>query len=167
MVAITKTSRRTLIEENYSLKQHKYLNRHFLHLFVLAVVATFVALYYFLLSQEERASSIDSPDKQAVEEVVREDSILTANEVVDNGLPFLIYTTANQGDDTATYVKEAIESGFRFIDTAAYPDVYDEVGVGEGWKEAVEIMGLDREGEWRGEILWRFAMKLRITHCFL
>ena len=63
--------------------------------------------------------------------------------------PFLVYGTAWKEDKTATYVEQAIRSGFRFIDTAAQPKHYYEAGVGEGWKNAVaslkgEQIALDR-----------------------
>ena len=56
----------------------------------------------------------------------------------------LVYGTAWKKDSTHSLVSQAIRKGFRFIDTACQPKHYNEVGVGEGWTEAVEDLGLQR-----------------------
>jgi diketogulonate reductase-like aldo/keto reductase len=47
-------------------------------------------------------------------------------------IPPIIYGTAWKKDQTATLVKQAIDCGFRGIDTACQPKHYHEAGVGEG-----------------------------------
>ncbi len=48
------------------------------------------------------------------------------------GMPAILYGTAWKKDRTATLVQQAIEQGFRGIDTACQPKHYHEPGVGEG-----------------------------------
>lgn len=47
-------------------------------------------------------------------------------------MPRIIYGTAWKQERTAALVEQAIESGFRGIDTACQPKHYNEAGVGEG-----------------------------------
>jgi diketogulonate reductase-like aldo/keto reductase len=62
--------------------------------------------------------------------------------------PHLVYGTAWKKDDTAKLVHQAVESGFRFIDTACQPKHYNEKGVGEGWTAAAQELGLSRTDLW-------------------
>lgn len=71
-------------------------------------------------------------------------TILSASQVLELGLPFLIYGTAWKKDRTADLVQQALEAGFRFIDTAGQPKHYNEAAVGEGWTAAAESLGLTR-----------------------
>ncbi len=52
-------------------------------------------------------------------------------------MPKMIYGTAWKKDATAALVYEAIEAGFRALDTAAQPRHYREDLVGEGVRRAV------------------------------
>jgi len=56
-------------------------------------------------------------------------------------MPPIIYGTAWKKDQTAKFVLEAIEAGFRGIDTACQPKHYNEPLVGD----AVARSGIDRE----------------------
>lgn len=47
-------------------------------------------------------------------------------------MPSIIYGTAWKAERTAALVEQAIEAGFRGIDTACQPKHYDEAGVGSG-----------------------------------
>jgi len=42
-------------------------------------------------------------------------------------------------------VQEAVESGFRFIDTACQPKHYNEAGVGQGWTNAVAALSAKQQ----------------------
>ena len=59
--------------------------------------------------------------------------------------PYLLYGTAWKKEDTARYVKEAVEAGFRYIDTACQPKHYNEAGVGNGWVEGAKSANLSRD----------------------
>lgn len=155
MVKIDKQSRRRIIEENYSLKSNKYLNRHFLHLFVLAMMALSIAIYCFLLSVEQRDAELGSLKQEKISDLQSPTtkrstalSALPAFQVLAEEKPFLMYGTAWKKERTATLVQQAIESGFRFIDTACQPKHYNEPLVGEGWTAAAESLGLERKGTW-------------------
>ena len=69
----------------------------------------------------------------------------SAQNILAKEKPFLVYGTAWKKEDTARYVMEAVQSGFRFIDTACQPKHYNEPGVGDGWKAAAAELGLQRE----------------------
>jgi len=69
---------------------------------------------------------------------------MTAPRILESKKPYLLYGTAWKKDDTTRLVMEAIESGFRFIDTACQPKHYNEAGVGDGWRIAAEKLGLSR-----------------------
>jgi diketogulonate reductase-like aldo/keto reductase len=58
-------------------------------------------------------------------------------------MPRIIYGTAWKQDRTAVLVEQAIEMGFRGIDTACQPKHYHEAGVGEGVKACIN-RGLNR-----------------------
>lgn len=62
--------------------------------------------------------------------------------------PTLKYGTAWKKDLTATLVRQAVLSGFRHIDTACQPKHYSEALVGEGWKNAMDELGLSRQDIW-------------------
>eukprot|EP00984_Skeletonema_dohrnii_P019955 scaffold9647_cov72-Skeletonema_dohrnii-CCMP3373.AAC.1 len=68
----------------------------------------------------------------------------SAKYMLQSKLPYIVYGTAWKKDATASLVSKAVESGFRFIDTACQPKHYNEAGVGEGWKEAAAKLGLTR-----------------------
>ncbi|MEO5352271.1 MAG: aldo/keto reductase [Magnetococcus sp. XQGC-1] len=70
-----------------------------------------------------------------------ENFILSASGV---RMPRLIYGTAWKKERTAALVAQAIELGFRGIDTAGQPKHYDEAGVGRGLSAALQ-RGLRRE----------------------
>lgn len=59
--------------------------------------------------------------------------------------PYIIYGTAWKKDDTASLVFQAINAGFRFVDTACQPKHYNEAGVGSGIQTAITSLGLSRE----------------------
>lgn len=67
--------------------------------------------------------------------------VQSAKEIRSSGKPYFIYGCAWKKDETAKLVKDAISSGFRFLDTANQPSQYNEAGVGEGWVSAVEESG--------------------------
>jgi len=58
-------------------------------------------------------------------------------------MPRIIYGTAWKQERTAALVEQAIETGFRGIDTACQPKHYNEAGVGEG-VAACLTRGLER-----------------------
>ncbi|MDD2662057.1 MAG: aldo/keto reductase [Methylococcales bacterium] len=58
-------------------------------------------------------------------------------------MPRIIYGTAWKQERTAALVEQAIEIGFRGIDTACQPKHYNEAGVGEGIAACLK-RGLDR-----------------------
>ena len=58
-------------------------------------------------------------------------------------MPRIIYGTAWKKDSTAALVEQAIELGFRGIDTACQPKHYNEAGVGDGVAACLH-RGLDR-----------------------
>jgi len=68
----------------------------------------------------------------------------SAKRMLSSKRPFLWYGTAWKEDKTAGYVEQAIEAGFRFIDTAGQPVHYNEAGVGVGWTRAATKFNLDR-----------------------
>jgi len=61
----------------------------------------------------------------------------------DVAVPALIYGTAWKKEATAKWVQQAIESGFRGIDTACQPKHYNEAGVGAGIANCIGN-GIDR-----------------------
>ncbi|HEY8035018.1 MAG TPA: aldo/keto reductase [Methylobacter sp.] len=58
-------------------------------------------------------------------------------------IPRIIYGTAWKKDRTAALVEQAIELGFRGIDTACQPKHYNEAGVGDGMAACLQ-RGIDR-----------------------
>jgi diketogulonate reductase-like aldo/keto reductase len=69
----------------------------------------------------------------------------SAPALIAAGKPYLVYGTAWKKDDTARLVREAVTTGFRFIDTACQPKHYNEPGVGNGWTAAAQELGLTRQ----------------------
>jgi len=53
-------------------------------------------------------------------------------------VPTIIYGTAWKGDKTRSLVLEALQQGFRAIDTACQPKHYNELGVGDGIQDFLE-----------------------------
>eukprot|EP00586_Coscinodiscus_wailesii_P019533 CAMPEP_0172502716 /NCGR_PEP_ID=MMETSP1066-20121228/162199_1 /TAXON_ID=671091 /ORGANISM="Coscinodiscus wailesii, Strain CCMP2513" /LENGTH=352 /DNA_ID=CAMNT_0013278071 /DNA_START=43 /DNA_END=1101 /DNA_ORIENTATION=- len=95
--------------------------------------------------------SVKSPPPQKDESVLRGGgggsttvSAMSASRILRSGKPYLVYGTAWKKEETARLVSEAIESGFRFIDTACQPKHYEEALVGEGWSAAAKKLGLER-----------------------
>lgn len=70
-------------------------------------------------------------------------------------IPVFIYGTAWKKDRTADLVHQAINSGFRAVDTAAQPKHYREDLVGEGIRRAI------KEGTVRREDLHVCAARIR------
>ena len=101
---------------------------------LLATIVIMTTTYstYFLLTKQAGRNSIFAEAH-------------TASHLLSNSKPFLMYGTAWKKQDTARYVMEAIQAGFRFIDTACQPKHYHEPGVGAGWKAAAAELGLRRE----------------------
>jgi len=100
-------------------------------------------------SINEEGSSNATPLRGQIQSVLLEQSKDTMNKVsaksmLQSKLPYIIYGTAWKKGATASLVSQAVQSGFRFIDTACQPKHYNEAGVGEGWKEAAAKLGLDR-----------------------
>lgn len=60
-------------------------------------------------------------------------------------IPRLIYGTAWKGDNTRALVKQALQAGFRGIDTAAQPKHYQEDLVGQGIRDAISEGLVKRE----------------------
>lgn len=63
----------------------------------------------------------------------------------DIKVPRLIYGTAWKKERTAELVYQALRAGFRAIDTAAQPKHYNEKGVGDGIRRAIEEGVVRRE----------------------
>ena len=79
--------------------------------------------------------------------------------------PYIIYGTAWKKDDTASLVFQAINAGFRFVDTACQPKHYNEAGVGSGIQTAIASLGLSREDI---KIQTKFtSMDVSYIRCFL
>jgi diketogulonate reductase-like aldo/keto reductase len=72
----------------------------------------------------------------------------SASKILKNGLPYLVYGTAWKKDESARLVQEAIQHGFRFIDTAGQPKHYNEGGVGDGIVAAIQELSLSRDDLW-------------------
>jgi len=70
---------------------------------------------------------------------------MSASKIQEAGKSYLVYGTAWKKDESSRLVMEAIESGFRFIDTACQPKHYNEKGVGDGWRMAAGKLGIDRK----------------------
>lgn len=63
----------------------------------------------------------------------------------ETNIPRLVYGTAWKKEQSSRLVYEAIEAGFRGIDTAAQPRHYNEAQVGEGIRRAIEEGIVKRE----------------------
>lgn len=72
----------------------------------------------------------------------------SVSKILKNGLPYLVYGTAWKEGESARLVQEAIQHGFRFIDTAGQPKHYNEGGVGDGIVAAMKEMSLSRDDLW-------------------
>jgi diketogulonate reductase-like aldo/keto reductase len=94
------------------------------------------ASYQLLVNQEER--------------MFQRPSTMVAAHSANNLLhkPHLIYGTAWKKENTALYVSQAVQAGFRFIDTACQPRHYNEPGVGNGWTAASKELNLKRSDLW-------------------
>ena len=60
-------------------------------------------------------------------------------------IPKLVYGTAWKQDATRALVKQALQAGFRGIDTAAQPKHYQEDLVGQGIRDAISEGIVKRE----------------------
>jgi aryl-alcohol dehydrogenase-like predicted oxidoreductase len=70
----------------------------------------------------------------------------SANKIIlSEGRPPFIYGTAWKKDKTTTLVKQALNAGFRAIDTAAQPRHYQEPLVGEALREVLREGKITRE----------------------
>ncbi|CAJ1934867.1 unnamed protein product [Cylindrotheca closterium] len=119
--------------------------RHLFNLVLVGVIGLIVCMFLILQEKEERmmgSSSMGSMGAHALSTTAL--SIATTSKKP----PHLVYGTAWKKDDTAHYVHEAIKAGFRHIDTACQPKHYNEAGVGNGWTEAAQELGLDRNDIW-------------------
>jgi diketogulonate reductase-like aldo/keto reductase len=140
MVKITKASRRRMIEETSPFTGNKYVNRNFLHFFLVVVVGLAVTVYFVFLSTEQKAHVKTVESKTTLTMAAPR----SASSILASGKPFLMYGTAWKKEHTAMYVEQAVTAGFRFIDTACQPKHYNEKGVGAGWTAAAKKLGLDR-----------------------
>ena len=105
--------------------------RHFWNLLAVFLIGSIFCAFLLVQRHEERvAESLASSH--------------SATRMLSSGKPFLWYGTAWKEDKTAGYVEQAIEAGFRFIDTAGQPVHYNEGGVGIGWTRAAAKLNLDR-----------------------
>ena len=170
MVRISRSSNRTSLIQQHQRKHQDLLHRHYFNLFIIMIIALCGALYFFLLSIEQRETAamtvqqadlsdpgrlhhdnrqvpVADDDRAEDDELIDDtmiDSILLASTVLEHDLPFVIYGTAWKKDETAFFVQQAIEAGFRFIDTACQPKHYNELGVGEGIAVAMTNLNLER-----------------------
>jgi diketogulonate reductase-like aldo/keto reductase len=104
---------------------------HWCLISLFALAGVFYTSHMMLSRQENRAAMFAEAHSAA--------------QIVSHGKPFLVYGTAWKKEDTARYVMEAVQAGFRFIDTACQPKHYNEAGVGDGWKAAAQELGLSRQ----------------------
>jgi diketogulonate reductase-like aldo/keto reductase len=82
----------------------------------------------------------------------------TANKLFRTvGKPPFIYGTAWKKEATAPLVKQAVEAGFRAIDTAAQPRHYREDFVGDGLREVYQNGTVTRQDLFVSE---RFKVRL-------
>lgn len=65
--------------------------------------------------------------------------------IVPNSIPRLVYGTAWKKERTADLVYQALQQGFRGIDTAAQPRHYQEKLVGDGIRRAISEGIVTRE----------------------
>ena len=63
-------------------------------------------------------------------------------------MPRMMYGTAWKKDQTVDLVYAAIKAGFRALDTAAQPKHYNEAGVGEGVRRAIQQGIVRRQDLW-------------------
>jgi len=110
---------------------------HWIFLGLFALVGSLVSLTVLLQRQDAKMAIASKSSMFA--------DAHAASSVIHNGKPFLVYGTAWKKENTARFVMEAVQAGFRFIDTACQPKHYNEPGVGDGWKAAASELGLNRE----------------------
>lgn len=103
------------------------ISTHIWNLLAVAVLGSITVAFLLIQRHEERFFSFSSSSGGSG----------TATQTI-------IYGTAWKEDKTADYVASAIQKGFRFIDTANQPKHYQEAGVGRGWTQAAEELGLTR-----------------------
>lgn len=71
------------------------------------------------------------------------DPVITRSQPVQ--MPYIIYGTAWKKQASASLVEQALEAGFRGIDTACQPKHYHEAGVGDGIAAAIQRGLLSRD----------------------
>jgi diketogulonate reductase-like aldo/keto reductase len=118
-------------------KNSRPLNQRGNRLFNLILIGLFLIMAgtlstYFVLTKQAKLASMFAEAH-------------SSSHLLSHSKPFLMYGTAWKKENTARYVMEAIQAGFRFIDTACQPKHYNEPGVGAGWKAAAAELGLRRE----------------------
>lgn len=102
------------------------------------------------ITSEAKVDQVDDQVAiQVTDQVVgsRVDSVIAVDEQsVDKikSRSLIIYGTAWKEGRTADLTAEALEKGFRVIDSANYPTGYNEPLVGEGIARALQV-GLDRD----------------------
>lgn len=124
MVRVNKTSRPLRGPQSFNVQAHWIL------LGTIVVLAATYSTYVVLTKQESSTMFAEAH---------------SATHILSTSKPFLIYGTAWKKETTAQYVMEAVQAGFRFIDTACQPKHYNEPGVGMGWKAAAVELGLKRQ----------------------
>ena len=65
-----------------------------------------------------------------------------------SSFPPIIYGCAWKGSRTSALVQEALDAGFRAIDTAAQPKHYDEASAGEGVSAWLAARAVPRSALW-------------------
>lgn len=130
-------------------------------LVVIGVVAVAVSFAWLvaitLIRRQESPTNKELQNKKSFD--ASEESMIATKR------PYIIYGTAWKKDDTASLVFQAINAGFRFVDTACQPKHYNEAGVGSGIQTAITSLGLSREDI---KIQTKFtSMDVSYIRCFL
>ena len=102
-----------------------------------------VALLVILRSSNGTSSSSNNNEYHDRGEISEPKNLIDLNQY-----PTLKYGTAWKKDRTADLVYQAIQVGFRHIDTACQPRHYNEKLVGDGWTKAAQELGLERQDLW-------------------
>ena len=106
---------------------------------VVAVAVSFAWLVAITLIRRQESYTKELQNKKSFDAPEVTKSMLATKR------PYIIYGTAWKKDDTASLVFQAINAGFRFVDTACQPKHYNEAGVGSGIQTAITSLGLSRE----------------------
>ena len=137
---------------------NRFVGAHVCKVMLLATIGLFIATYFFLLNSEEQMyRAVSSPSiLRRRQHRTGLAAATSANHIIQARKPFLVYGTAWKEEKTAEYVHQAVQAGFRFIDTACQPRHYNESGVGEGWSSAAHDLGLARD---------EFFLQTKYTPC--